>query len=324
MPKLSQIPRLAAAALALASLILVARAAARADEFVLKDGRKINGTIVGFENGMFRVETDYGYVLIRKDMVDSVKVAPGEQKAPAAATEKSKAPTSPATARAPAAAPAPPPPAAPARAQTQTANPPLVSASLPRAPAPATAAKPVPPPSHPLDVPLPAQLEQHVDGNTYFSDTFHFSMYKPPDWKLVAELPKGKMSPIVVMSSEDEQSLLVVDRQVWSGVPDLRNDAVEANLRESYEDYRKLSEQDIQLDGEPAVRRVFSGVMDGVEWHGVAVRVVDGTTIFGIIGLTSADQYQFYESLLAKMIHSFHLSARAAVSAAAAQKPTAN
>lgn len=317
--------RFLGAAVAFASLALLAGPAARGDEFILKDGKKISGTIVGFENGMFRVQTDFGFVLIQKDKVASVNISAGEKKTEStqlAAGGKGKpqvrSSSSP-TASAPSAAPEPPPPAPGERAHTQVspeANtaptlmaPQVEGAKTPLSRAASQAAKPAAPLSHPLDVPLPADLEQHVEGNTYYSDTFRFTMYKPPDWNLVSELPKGKISPIVVLSSEDEQTLLVVDRQVWSGAPDLHNDAVEANLRESYQDYKEISQKDIRLDGHPALRRVFSGVIDSVEWHGVSVRVEDGTTVFGIIGLTSAGQYQFYESLLDKMINSFHFLA---------------
>ena len=60
-------------ALALLSL-LVAANAARADELVLKDGTKITGTIIGFENDSFRVETSYGFALIRKDKVADISI----------------------------------------------------------------------------------------------------------------------------------------------------------------------------------------------------------------------------------------------------------
>ena len=55
--------------------LLVAASAARADEIVLKDGTKITGTIVGFENDAFRVETSYGFALIRKDKVADISIA---------------------------------------------------------------------------------------------------------------------------------------------------------------------------------------------------------------------------------------------------------
>lgn len=47
---------------------------ARADEIRLKDGTKISGTIVGFENNSFRVETSYGFALIEKDKVADINI----------------------------------------------------------------------------------------------------------------------------------------------------------------------------------------------------------------------------------------------------------
>src|SRR5271168_5184412 len=60
-------------ALVLLSLLIPA-GALRADEIRLKDGTKIEGTIVGFENDSFRVETAYGFALIRKDKVADINI----------------------------------------------------------------------------------------------------------------------------------------------------------------------------------------------------------------------------------------------------------
>ena len=54
--------------------VLLGATAARADEIRLKDGTKISGTIVGFENGSFRVETSYGFALIQKDKVADINI----------------------------------------------------------------------------------------------------------------------------------------------------------------------------------------------------------------------------------------------------------
>src|ERR1700757_3500584 len=60
-------------AVALLSLLIPA-GVLRADEIRLKDGTKIEGTIVGFENDSFRVETSYGFALIRKDKVADINI----------------------------------------------------------------------------------------------------------------------------------------------------------------------------------------------------------------------------------------------------------
>ena len=131
-------------------------------------------------------------------------------------------------------------------------------------------------------------------------------MFKPLGWRIYREdLPQGKISAIVALASDDEQTLLFIARQVWSGAPDLKNDGVESNIRNAYQDYKKLSESDTEISGFPAIRHDFTGVMDGAEWHGIAIRVAQGSTVYGILGMTSAESYQFQEAVLNKIVKSF-------------------
>ena len=274
---------------------------AAADELSLKDGRKISGTIVGFENGMFRLETEFGFVLVRRDKVVSIKVSEGGTKETPQNAEARRSATGAAdnatgsgnTSRSGNAGPASDGRDSPAASGQITSSPP-------------SKAPQVSPVSRLLDEPLPAHMVEHEEGNNYFNDTFHFVMFKPPDWKIYNDLPRGKVSALVALSSEDEQTVLFVDRQVWSGTPDLNNDIVEANLRTIYQDYKKLAESETQIDGRPAIRRDFSGLIDGVEWHGVAVRVVQGSTVYGIVGMTSAESFQFQQAVFNKIVKSFH------------------
>ena len=54
-------------AILLASFVMVSPGTIRADELKLKDGTKIVGTIVGFEENSFRVKTNYGFAVVQKD-----------------------------------------------------------------------------------------------------------------------------------------------------------------------------------------------------------------------------------------------------------------
>jgi hypothetical protein len=66
----------------LAALALLQFAApARADEIKLKDGSKIYGTIVGFEDNSFKVKTSYGFAVVQKDQVVSIMVTGDANKA---------------------------------------------------------------------------------------------------------------------------------------------------------------------------------------------------------------------------------------------------
>ncbi len=58
----------------LATLVMMSPRAAQADELKLKDGTKIVGTIVGFEENSFKVKTNYGFAVVQKDQVLSISI----------------------------------------------------------------------------------------------------------------------------------------------------------------------------------------------------------------------------------------------------------
>ncbi len=47
-----------------------------ADEIRLKDGKKLYGVIVAYEDNMFKIKTDYGFVLVEKDKIASINHKP--------------------------------------------------------------------------------------------------------------------------------------------------------------------------------------------------------------------------------------------------------
>jgi hypothetical protein len=94
------------------TLCLALAAPMRAEEFVLKDGNRIVGKIVGYEKNAFRVETSFGIAIIYKDKITRINM---EGTSAASATPSPPAPATPApaateSAKRPAAVePAPPP-----------------------------------------------------------------------------------------------------------------------------------------------------------------------------------------------------------------------
>jgi hypothetical protein len=77
------------------AVLLLAASAALADEIRLKDGTKIIGTIVGFEDNSFKVETSYGFALVRKDKIAAIiptETKPEPRKEAAAETTRPSAP----------------------------------------------------------------------------------------------------------------------------------------------------------------------------------------------------------------------------------------
>jgi hypothetical protein len=82
----------AAAVASFAALVLLHFAApTRADEIKLKDGSKIYGTIVGFEDNSFKVKTSYGFAVVQKDQVVSITVTGDANELNADSTKKPEA-----------------------------------------------------------------------------------------------------------------------------------------------------------------------------------------------------------------------------------------
>ena len=82
----------------LALILLFAATPARAEEFILKDGTRIVGKIVGYEKDAFRVETSFGIAIIYKDKIERILMTPGSSP-PAPKTEPAPRPLPPAEER---------------------------------------------------------------------------------------------------------------------------------------------------------------------------------------------------------------------------------
>jgi hypothetical protein len=68
--------------------LATAAAPVSADEIRLKDGKKLYGVIVSYEENMFKVKTDFGYVLVEKDKIASIiPTAPASSEAQSTAAQ---------------------------------------------------------------------------------------------------------------------------------------------------------------------------------------------------------------------------------------------
>ncbi len=254
------------------AFILLGTALLAADDLVLLDGKKISGTITGMEKGSFRVETDFGVALVRKDKVARIEMTtakPAESKPPEKPAEKD----------------AVPPPVA--------------------RPAPVNARATPPPPAIQERKAPGGKIQEHVEGSTYINDSFGFEMFKPPNWKVLETAAQSVPSAVAVMGTEDEATVMLIGSVVFDGPPAAYAAVLDAALKKLYSDYEKRPEEQVTVAGLPAIRRSFRGMADGREWHGVAVNLADGKNHYGFIGVTSEEAYQFKSSVMGKMIASF-------------------
>ena len=310
-----------------------------ADEIRLKDGKKLYGVIVAYEENMFKVKTDFGYVLVEKDKIASIvptapSAAEGQPAAKAGPNASKGASTQPkgenagsAMQTAPSATNAsakaiipgaptvdkPGPvagklngtavkPALPVSATTTDATAP----ALKRSPAnnttlPLTPARPEPP----KEPEVPA-IREDVQGNIYTNYTHGFRMYKAPSWQLIDDARNALPNAIVAMGTSNESSLMVVGREKTKEPLDAAAVTVERRLRDVYENYQRVSQRKTVVGGSPAVEFRYHGKADDHDWSGILVVISRGADIFTVLGMTYADSdlIQIQENVIARAVAS--------------------
>lgn len=297
--------------------VLAIAGSARGDEFHLKDGSKIVGTIVGFEDGAFRVQTSYGFASVRKDSI--AEIVPSEKKAAADSGPQSSA-LKPAgvAAATPSSRPAVPPmprpipqyasAAAKPTSVTNVAPPPLVSAKFFSLFLPAIS-EPLPPGGS-----LPGRspsMQELVRGNLYVNQTYGFQIYKPPTWQVIKDPQNELPNAIGALGTEDQSTLLVIGRDPLKDSLEAQAARRERTLREAYENYRPLDKKQITIAGLPAIEQRFSGNLDGHDWSVTVTTLARGQDVFTILGMTSAnsDLIQIQENVIVKTIASLQFLA---------------
>lgn len=287
----------------LAGLLLLAHAA-RGDEIHLKDGSKIIGIIVGFEEDSFKVKTSYGYALVRRDEVVNVFVGDSPKKpAPEAkaAPEKKTA------------AEKPPAPAVAVTPKPALADPPKVAKAdvpvpEPKQPTPAPAAVAAAPPPPPK--PASESIREQVAGNQYTNETYGFRMYKPPDWQLIEGARNVLPGAIAALGTSDETTYLMIGQEPTHGTFEENLGNVERRLREIMDNFRPLGDKRITISGAQAVQRRFRGTVDNHDWSGVVVLLPRGDRLYTIFGMTYAetDLVQIQENVISRTISSLEFT----------------
>ncbi len=290
------------ALVSLAAFSLGAPRATQADDDVkLKDGTKITGTIVGFEDNSFKVKTSYGFALVEKDQVVSIIVRP----APKPAADKPAGKPAEDAASKPLAAPppsksAPAPPVVTGKPSGSSVSPPPAAAAATPPAAESVAAKP----------PAPESIREQVTGNSYTNQTYQFRMYKPPDWDVIASAPAVLPGAITAMGTPDDSTYLLIGQEPLGRSLAAEMEATESRLRSVMENFRSVGANQITISGTTALEHRFRGSVDQHDWSGMVVLVVRGTKLYTIFGMTRADNdlVQLQENVISRAISSLEFT----------------
>lgn len=318
-------------------LVIFLSAPLAAEEFYLKDGTKIVGTIVGFEEKAFRVETSFGFAIIYKDKIERIvftgstpQLVPGaellvqtlpsepvvaessqETAAEEPETEKSLIQEAEAREEAEEAATE-----KKSTAEKESAPEPASEATQPEgggeAATPEEAAEPLAPepaketlPRRPTAPAIPTRIIEQVTRTRYVNHTYRFQLYKPPTWRSYPTMVRPQKALVAALGTPDEATLLLIGRERYTG--DLLSYArlAEPSLQELYQDYRKLAEVPTQVAGLPALERRFTGTTEGRFWTGMAIYFARGHEYFTVLGVTAAGEtVGFQQAILRKVINS--------------------
>jgi hypothetical protein len=283
------------------ALLFSAFAAVHADEIRLKNGTRIMGTIVGYEGDSFKVKTNYGFALVRKDKI--AEIIPSTVKKESGPEAKTKRTIPPLSLPSLATTKKIPPQgnsATPSHQATAAARP-----TMPGAPLPAAKASPQPAPVG------PPPIRDAVHGNLYLNYTYGFQMYKPPDWDLIPEARKALPDAVAALGTSDETTMLVIGRQPANDSLAAHAAATQKALSEIYENYRPVSARQTMVAGLPAVERSFRGTIDGHDWSVRLLTVLRGHDAYTLLGMTwaNSDLIQVEENVIARTMHSLAFTA---------------
>ena len=325
---------------AIALLLGAAAVPSRADEIRLKDGKKLNGVIVAYEDNMFKIKTDFGYILVEKDKIASIipstPTKPKAETVPAAKKETDSTPKSTDEAQptletaaetskepAPAVTNASAKSVTPAKSEksslkiaaaevkpTPTGTPAGANAAGPAIKSGAAAPggglpNAAAPPAPPKESEVPANKEE-IQGNLYTNYTHGFRMYKAPSWNSIEEARNALPNAIVALGTFNQSTLMVIGEEKTKEPLHTAAAMVEKRLREAYENYRHISERKSVVGGLPAIEYRYRGNADDHDWSGTLVVVARGNDILTLLGMTYADTdlIQIQENVIARSISS--------------------
>lgn len=307
---------------------------AHGDEICLKDGKKLYGVIVAYENHMFKVKTDFGYVLVEKDKILQINPGPSseaEAKSAAKTSTDKPAKTQPAVSPAsvagandsamgePVVAVAPTKrektaavlgnanarPELPASSTKETTAPVLKQTGVSVKPALSAVAAPPPPPKE-----EPAAAREEIQGNLYINHEFGFRMYKAPSWQVIEGAKQALPNSIVAMGTSNESTLMVIGREKSKKNLETEAQGVEQRLHDVYENYRLISQRKAVVGGLPAVEYHYRGLADDHDWSGTLTVVSRNGEIFTVLGMTFADTdlIQIQENVITRSIASLNFN----------------
>src|SRR5262249_6047924 len=101
-------------------------------------------------------------------------------------------------------------------------------------------------------------VDENLTGTQYVNRTGHFTLAVPIEWKINPEIRAGT-DAIAALSSRDNMRFVIVRHEDFTGSLESFKGLIEVQSRSHLNDYEKLSEANVTIDGRPAILLTFRG-----------------------------------------------------------------
>jgi TonB family protein len=104
----------------------------------------------------------------------------------------------------------------------------------------------------------PKPVDESLTGTQYVNRTGHFTLTVPIEWKINTEVRAGT-DTLAALSSRDNMRFLVVEHESFAGSLESYKGLIEIASRRNLNDFEKLSESNVTIDGRPGILITFRG-----------------------------------------------------------------
>jgi len=105
-------------------------------------------------------------------------------------------------------------------------------------------------------------IDESLDGVHYSNRTAHFQVDVPAGWTISPELRKSS-EIVAALISADQAHFFLVTPEKYSGSLSTYRVLAETQYQARFQDYQKLSESEVKLDGRNGLRLVWKGKPQG-------------------------------------------------------------
>ncbi len=109
----------------------------------------------------------------------------------------------------------------------------------------------------------PRPVEESLSDGKYVNRSGNFAMQVPKDWELGAAILAKSPDLIAALQSADQTRILMVTPEKFAGTIDTYRVLIEMQLKNHYSNYQAVEQNDVQLDGQKAIRMVATMTQKG-------------------------------------------------------------